>query len=163
MRSISSTAKFKESVRCKNWTFLSRYFSARSVFLISRVLRASVWMTPATLPLLSVTGKLVKPDLYNLSKTSGPRISFLSTKTIWFLGIMRSATVRVSKLMMAAIRARSVLLRIVLGVRRSTSINSGKVLGVYLGVGAEDFFGRYFSNFGSINLTNFRIISSNML
>ena len=70
---------------------------------------------------------------------------------------------RVSKLMMAAIRARSVLLKILRGVRFNTSMNSGKVLGVYLGVGAGDFFGRYFSNFGSINLTNFRIISSNML
>ena len=163
MRSISSTAKFKESVRCKNWTFLSRYFSARSVFLISRVLRASVWMTPATLPLLSVTGKLVKPDLYNLSKTSGPRISLSFTKIILLFGTMGLPTVRSSKLMMAAIRSRSRLLRIVLGVRRRTSIKSARVLGVYFGAGAAGFLLRYLSSLGSRNLTNFCINLSNML
>ena len=82
---------------------------------------------------------------------------------ILLLGTMRLPTVRSSKLIMAAIRSRSRLLRMDLGVRRSTSIKSAKVLGVYLGVDATGFLLRYLSSLGSRNLTNFRINFSNML
>ena len=94
---------------------------------------------------------------------SGPRISLSLTKIILLFGTMRLPTVRSSKLMIAAMRSRSRLLRIVLGVRRSTSIKSAKVLGVYLGMGAAGFLLRYLSSLGSRNLTNFRINLSNML
>ena len=70
--------------------------------------------------------------------------------------------VRSSKLIMAAMRSRSLLLKILRGVRFNTSINSGKVLGVYL-AGVVDFLARYFSSFGSINLTNFCSNLLNML
>ena len=128
------------------------YFSARSVFLISRALRASVWRIPLTLLLLSTTGKLVKPDLYNLSNTNGPRMSLLLTKSILSFGIIRSETLRSSKLMTAAIRARSVELKIFFGVRCKTPINSSIVLGVYLGL-TVDLDSRYLSSLGSRNLT----------
>ena len=83
------------------------------------------------------------------------------TKTRFFLGIIRSPTFRLSKFIMAAIRLRSLALKMFLGVRRRTSINSSRDFGAYLGAG--DFLGRYFSSLGSINLTNFFIKLSNMI
>ena len=81
--------------------------SARSVFLISSAFKASVWMIPMTSWWELMTGKLVKPDLKSLSRMRGPRISLLFTKTISDFDAISSETVRVSKLMMAAIRSRS--------------------------------------------------------
>lgn len=121
---------------------------------------ASVWMMPRISFLALMTGKFVKPDLYNLSRTRGPKISFSFTKIILSFGAIRSPTVRLSKFMMAAIRLRSLVVRMSLGVRLMRSIKSGRVLGVYF---VGDFEGRYFSNFGSIIFVNFRINSSNML
>ncbi len=120
-------------------------------------------MTPLTLCLESTTGKLVKPDLYSLSRTRGPRISFLSTKTILDFATMSSPTVRVSKLIMAAMRLRSLVVRIDLGVRLRTSINSSSEVGVYL-VGFAGVLGeRYLSSLGSSHFTNFRNNDSNMI
>lgn len=118
---------------------------------------------PLTLPPLSTTGKLVKPDLYSLSRVSGPRISLWLTKIILSFLTMRSLTFLSSKLMMAAMRARSASLKIDLGVRRRTSINSSRVLGVYFGGLAGVFALRNLSSLGSSHLTNLRIKSSNMI
>ena len=70
--------------------------------------------------------------------------SFSLTNTIFFFGIIRSLTVRLSKLMTAAIFSRSDKLSTSLGVRRITSTNSSKVFGVNLGA-----LIRYLSSFGS--------------
>ena len=64
-----------------------------------------------------IIGKLVKPDLKSLSRVRGPRISVFLTKIILDFGIISSLTVRSSKLIMAAMRLRSLELRIDLGVR----------------------------------------------
>lgn len=61
--SISETRVSSESVGRRRRTFLSKYFSARSVFLISRAFRASVLMMPLMCCFESTTGKMVKPDL----------------------------------------------------------------------------------------------------
>ena len=58
-------------------------------------------------------------------------MSLLLTKTILDLGTMSLSMVRSSKLIMAAIRLRSRLERILCGVRWSTPMNSSRVLGVY--------------------------------
>ena len=63
--------------------------------------------------------------------------------------------------MMAAMRLRSLLLKMSLGVRFKMSMNSARFLGVYLGVGSLVW--RYFSSLGSINLTNLRSRFSNMI
>ena len=118
-------------------------------------------MIPLTLSRLSTTGKLVKPDLYSLSRTRGPSISLLFTNIILDFGIMRFSTLRSSKLIIAAIRLRSRLLKIDLGVRCKTAMNSSVVFGVYLGAGA--FLGRYGSSLGSSHLTNLRISLLNMI
>ena len=60
----------------------------------------------------------------------GPRTSVFLTKIMSDCGDMRSATRRSSKLMMAAMRARSWSLKILRGVRWSTPMNSSKVRGV---------------------------------
>ena len=78
------------------------------------------------------------------------------TKTISFLGTIRSLTFLLSKFIMAAMRLRSWSLRMLLGVRRKTSMKSESVAGVYLG-GVLGLAGRsrYFSSLGSRNLTIF--------
>ena len=112
-----------------------------------------------------MTGKLVKPDLYNLSRVRGPSISVALTKMIDSLLAMRSFTVRVSKLIIAAIRLRSLLLRMFWGVRFNKSMNSARDLGVYLtGWGLGVFLrGRYLSSLGSSQRVNFCIKLSNMI
>ena len=74
---------------------------------------------------------------------------------------MRSETLRSSKLIIAAMRSRSLELKIDLGVRCITPINSSRVLGEYLGAGG--FLARYFSNLGSRNFTIFCISLPNMI
>ena len=63
--------------------------------------------------------------------------------------------------MMAAIRLRSLVLKMFFGVRLRRAIKSGRLCGVYLGVGA--LAGRYFSSLGSRNLTNLHISPLNMI
>jgi len=76
-------------------------------------------------------------------------MSLLLTKTMELLGTMRSATLRSLKLIMAAMRLRSVELRMDLGVRCKTPINSSVVWGVYLGFGVESLDVRNLSSLGS--------------
>ena len=76
---------------------------------------------------------------------------------------------RSSKLITAAIRARSVSDKIDLGVRFKTAIKSVRFLGVYLGglidfvVGAGVLRVRNLSNLGSSQLTNFCKMLLNMI
>ena len=87
----------------------------------------------------------------------------LSTKTILDFSTISSPTVRVSKLMMAAIRLRSLVVRIDFGVRLKTSMNSSREVGVYL-VGFAGVLGeRNLSSLGSSHFTNFRNNESNMI
>ena len=104
-----------------------------------------------------------------MSNTSGPSTSVFLTKTILDFGIMRSETLRASKLMMAAMRARSLSFKMSFGVRLRMSMKSVRDLGVYLGgVGGLGGLGgvlraRYFSNLGSSQRTNLCIKLSNMI
>lgn len=76
-------------------------------------------------------------------------MSLLFTKTMEFLGTMRSPTLRSPKLIMAAMRLRSVELRMDLGVRCKTPMKSSREWGVYLGCGVSALGSRNFSNSGS--------------
>lgn len=87
----------------------------------------------------------------------------LLTKTMDFLGTMRSPTVRSLKLMIAAMRLRSVELKIDLGVRCKTPIKSAREWGVYCILGSVGAGSRNDSNLGSSQRTIFRIILSNMI
>ena len=73
------------------------------------------------------------------------------------------STLRSSKLMMAAMRLRSRLLRIDFGVRWRTPMNSSRDFGVNLGGVVEDCLVRNLSSFGSSQWTNFFNKLSNML
>ena len=64
-----------------------------------------------------------------MSNISGPRRSLALTKTISDFGIIKSATMRLSKLMTAAIRERSVLFKTEAGVRRMRLMKSWMVAG----------------------------------
>lgn len=77
------------------------------------------------------------------------------TKTIFSFEIMRSETWRSSKLMIAAMRSRSLLLKMLFGVRWRTPMNSSRVFGVYLGAVVGVFGSRNLSSLGSRNLTIF--------
>ena len=93
----------------------------------------------------------------------GPRTSFLSTNTILDFSTISSPTVRVSKLMIAAMRLRSLVVRIDLGVRLKTSINSSSEVGVYLAGFVGVLGERNLSSLGSSHFTNFRNNESNMI
>ena len=70
---------------------------------------------------------------------------------------------RVSKLMIAAMRSRSLAVRIDLGVRLKTSMNSSREAGVYL-AGFVGVLGvRNLSSLGSSHFTNFRNNEFNMI
>lgn len=93
---------------------------------------------------------------------SGPRTSLAFTKTMRDFGTISSPMVRSSKLMMAAMRLRSLLDKILCGVRCKTPIKSSRDFGVYfVGFGAG-FGARNFSSFGSSQRTRLRMMFSNI-
>ena len=88
-----------------------------------------MWRMPITWPRPSMTGKCVKPERNSLSRVSGPRMSVRSTKVSAARGVIRSATMRSSRLITAEMRARSVIDRTDVGVRRMRRTNSAVVDG----------------------------------